>query len=105
MLHLSFDEFPKDPNLIKYCCNKYDHFFINNKYGHNTTGNWNIVDNERLPQLISKGRKYRELKQICFEEAREEIQADVDQFIERISNDKGSRRTIFQNGKLMLCHQ
>ena len=32
--------------------------------------------------------KYQEPKQICFEEAREEIQTGIDQFIEKISNDK-----------------
>ena len=68
--------------------NKYDNSFINNHYGHIITGNLNIVNNERLHQLISKSPKYREPKQICFEEALEEIQTGTDQFIERISNDK-----------------
>ena len=89
VLHLNIDEFLKDPNSIKCCCcDKYDNSFINNHYGHIITGNLNIVNNERLRQLISKGPKYRELKQICFEEAREEIQTGIDQFIEKISNDK-----------------
>ena len=103
--HLNIDEFLKDPTSIKYCCNKYDNSFVNNHYGHIITGNLNIVNNERLRQLISKGPKYRELKQICFEEAREEIQTGIDQLIEKISIAKASTRTIFQNGKVMLCHQ
>ena len=74
VLHLNTDEFLKDPNSIKYCCKKYDNPFISNHYGHIITGNLCIVSNERLRQLISKGSKYREPKQICFEEAREEIQ-------------------------------
>ena len=106
VLHLNIDEFLKDPNSIKCCCcDKYDNSFINNHYGHIITGNLNIVNNERLRQLISKGPKYRELKQICFEEAREEIQTGIDQLIEKISIAKASTRTIFQNGKVMLCHQ
>ena len=39
--------------------------------------------------LISKGLKYLKPKQICPEEVRKEIQNGIDQFIERISNDKG----------------
>ena len=88
VLHLIIDEFLKDPNSIKCCCNKYNSF-IHNHYGHIITGNLDIVNNERLHQLISKGTKYREPKQTCFEEACEEIQTGIDQFIERISNDKG----------------
>ena len=74
-------------------------------YNHIIKGNLNIVNNEKLRQLISKGPKDREPKQICFEEAREEIQTGIDQLIEKISIAKASTRTIFQNGKVMLCHQ
>ena len=28
VLHLNTDEFLKDPNSIKCCCNKYDNFFL-----------------------------------------------------------------------------
>ena len=51
--------------LIKYCWNKYDNFFISNDYGHIIEGNQNVVNNERLRQLISKGLKYQEPKPIC----------------------------------------
>ena len=94
VLHLNTDEFLKDPNSIKCCCNKYNSF-INNHYGHIVTGNLNLANNERLRQLISKGPKYREPKQICFEEAREEIQTGINQFIEQISNDKGIHKNHF----------
>ena len=95
VLHLNIDQFLKDPNSIKCCCNKYDNSFINNHYGHIITGNLNIVNNERLRQLVSKGPKYQEPKQICFGEAREEIQTGIDQFIERISNDKDIHKNHF----------
>ena len=97
VLYLNVDEFLKDPNSIQFCCNKYDNSFINNHYGHNTTGNLNIFNNES--QLISKGPQYREPKQICFEEAREEIQTGIDQLIERISNDKGIHKNHFSEWK------
>ena len=99
VLHFNTDEFLKDPNSIKCCCNKYDDFFINNNYDHIIRGNLNIVNNGRLRQLISKGRKCREPKQICFDEAREEIQTGIDQFIEQISNDKGIHRNHFSEWK------
>ena len=57
----------------------------------------NIVNNER--QLISKGPKYREPTQICFEEAREEMQTGIDQFIEKISNDQDIRKNHFSEWK------
>ena len=44
--------------------------------------------NDKLCQLITKGPKYREIKPIQIGQAREEIQTDVDQFIERIPNEK-----------------
>ena len=90
--HLNIDEFLKDLSSVKCCRNKYDNSFINNTYGHIITGNLNIVNNKRLHQLISKGPKYREPRQICFEEAREEIQTGIHQFIERISNDRGIQK-------------
>ena len=105
VLHLNTDEFLKDPSSIKFCCNKYNNSFLNNHYGHIITGNLNIVNNERLRQLIPKGSKYREPKQIYFGEAREEIQPVIDQFIEQTSNDKGTHKNLFQNGKFMLYHQ
>ena len=78
---------------------KYNNSFINNHYGHIITRYQNIVNNERLRQLISKGPKYREPKQICFDEARKEIQAGIDQFIEIISNDKGIHKNHFSEWK------
>ena len=99
VLHLNFDEFLKNPTSVKCSCNKYDNSFINNHYGHIITGNLNIVNNERLRQLKSKGPKYREPKRICFEEACEEIQAGIDQFIENISNDKGIHKNHFSEWK------
>ena len=99
VLHLNIDEFLKDPNSSKCCCNKYDNSFISNHCVHIITWNLDIVNNERLCQLISKGPKYREPKQICFEEAREEIQAGIDEFTERISNDKGIHKKQFLEWK------
>ena len=99
VLHLNIDEFLKDPNLIKCCCNKYDNSFINNHYVHIITGNLDIVNNERLCKLISKGPKHREPKKNCFEDTHEEIRTNVDQFIERASKDKSIHKNHFSNWK------
>ena len=99
VLRLNIDQFLQNPISIKCCFNKYDNSFINNDYGDTITRNLNIVNNERLPYVIFKGPKYREPKQICFEEAREEMQSGIDQFIERISNDKGIYKNIFSESK------
>ena len=52
-----------------------------------------------LCQLISKGPKYQEPKQICFEEACKEIQTGIDQFVEKISNDKDIHKNHFSEWK------
>ena len=63
-------------------------------------GNLILINNKNLCRLISKGSKYRESEQICFEEGREEIATIMDQFIDRISNDKASTsKTIFENSE------
>ena len=79
---------------IKYWCNQYNNFFVNNHYSHVIIGGLNIIINKlinkiiKLHQLIFKGPKYWQHKQINFEGAREEIQTGIDQFIGRISNEK-----------------
>ena len=101
-LHLNTNEFLKDRNSIKCSCKKYDNSFINNNCGHVITGNLNIVNKERLRQLIAKGPKYREPKQICFEEARKLAMINS---LSKYQMTKASIRIIFQNGNVMLCHQ
>ena len=48
---------------------------------------------------MSKDPNYWEPKQINFEEACEEISTGIDQFIERISNDKGIHKNHFSEWK------
>ena len=52
------DEFLKDQTSIKYYYNKYNNSFINNHYQHVIIGHFNIANNERFCQLISKGSSY-----------------------------------------------
>ena len=97
--HLNIDEFLKDLNSIKCCCIKYDNSFINNHYSHIIRGNLNIVSNERLRKLISKGPKYLESKQIYFEEARELVLINS---FRKYQMTKAFTRTIFQ--REMSCY-
>ena len=53
------------------------------------TGYQNIINIGWLCQHIPKGLKCRETKQICFEEARKEMQTGIEPLIERMSNGKG----------------
>ena len=79
-----------------YVC--YDNSFINNHYSHIITGNHNIVNNERLHQLISKDPKYRESKQVCFEKPRKEIQTGIDQ-LRKYQMTKVSIHNLFSEWK------
>ena len=105
VLHLNIDEFLKDPNLIKCCCNKYDNSFINNHYVHIITGNLDIVNNERLCKLISKGPKHREPKKIVSRILVKKYELTLINSLREHQKTKASTRTIFQIGKVMLCHQ
>ena len=58
--HFNIDEFLKDLNSVKCCCDKFNNSFINSHYSHIITGGLSIVNNERICHLICKGPKYRE---------------------------------------------
>ena len=105
VLHLNTDEFLKDPNSIKCCGNKYDNAFINDHHIHIITGNQNIVNNERLCQLIFKGPKYWEPKPICLWKLEKKYKLVLINSLSKYQMTKSSIRTIFQNGKVILCHQ
>ena len=55
----------------------------------------NIFNKERFSQIIFKEPEYRKPKQICFEEAHEEIETGINEFIERISIDKSIHKKHF----------
>ena len=74
-------------------------FFLNNHYIYIITGDLDIVNNEKLCQIIFKASKYQETKHITFEGA------CIVQSSERISNNKGIHNTIWQDGNVILCHQ
>ena len=106
VLHLNIDEFLKDPNSIKCCCcDKYDNSFINNHYGHIITGNLNIVNNERLRQLISKGPNIENQNKFVLRKLVKKYKFVLINSLRKCQMTKASTGPIFQNGKAMLCHQ
>ena len=59
---LNLDRFLEDENIIQCHCSKYPSEFVNDDRGHILTGNLQIIKNNKLRELISKGPKYREPK-------------------------------------------
>ena len=57
-----------------------------------------IVNNERLCKLIQMSKALR-TKKNCFEDTRDEIRTDIDQFIERTSNEKSIHKNHFSKWK------
>ena len=104
VLHLNTDDFLKDPNSIKFCCSKYDNSFINNHYCHIITGNLNIVNRERLCQLISKGaQSIKTQNKFVLRKLLKKYKLVLISLLSKYQMAKASIRTIFQNGKIMLC--
>ena len=58
-------------------CNCKDSPFIDKHHGHVMTGDLNIIKDQKLRTLVSKGPKYREPKSIDWNKARESIYAGV----------------------------
>ena len=96
---LDINKFVENTNSVSCCCSKYDKSFTNHQYGHIVTGDLNIVNNDKLRKMIKKGPKYREPKQLDFEDAREQITSGLSQFIENLSSDKGVHKNHFSQWK------
>ena len=92
---LNLNEFLNDDNYIKCYCNDFDDSFVNIDYGHVITGDLNIVHNEKLRNVLSKGPKYREPVEIDWNQARDEIKSGINDYLETISSDKGFDKSYF----------
>lgn len=62
MQQLTVDEFFRDPSSIKYCCSKYNHFFVKSHNGDIIKSNLKIIKYENFCQLLSEGPNYGEHK-------------------------------------------
>ena len=72
-------------NENKEChCSQYDNKFLNNDRKHILTGNLQIIKNNKIQKLFSKGPKYCEPAKINFETARETIKSSIEDFIKSL---------------------
>ena len=75
---------------------------MNNDRKHILTGNLQIIKNNKLRKLFSKGPKYREPAKINFETARETIKSGSEDFIKGLSETKKKGIYIFEHWKFSL---
>ena len=99
---LNLDSFNANKNSVKCCCSQYDKKFLNNDRNHILTGNLQIIKNNKLRKLFSKGPKYREPAKIDFESARESIKSGIENFIKNLSETKKKGIYLFEHWKFSL---
>ena len=68
-------------------------------HGHVITGNLNIVQNNSLKKLLSKGPNFREKKTINFSKAKSDIVSALDDLIERLKDKYNYSQHDFQSWK------
>ena len=100
--NLNLTELSLNPNSIPCYCNEYDNSFIDSVSKHVLSGDLNIVSNNKLKKLLSKGPKYREPEKINWTEARNAIEETLECFIEKLSDTKGVSTLYFQNWKYTI---
>ena len=99
---LDLDVFCKNNDSINCCCSQYDDKFLNKDRNHILTGNLQIVKNNKLRKLFSKGPKFREPAKINFVSAKESIKSGIEDFIKNISETKKKGIYIFEHWKYSL---
>ena len=57
---LDLEKFSQDPKSITCNCKNYSRKFINEDRGHVLTGNLQIIQNNKLRKIFTKGPKFRE---------------------------------------------
>ena len=92
---LDLNEFVNNNTSIKCSCKDFDSSFVNNHFGHIITGDLNIVDNLKLKNILFKGPKYREPVEINWREARDQIKLGLEEYLEKLSNEKGLDKSYF----------
>ena len=99
---LDLDGFNENKDAIKCHCSQYDNKFLNNDRKHILTGNLQIIKNNKIRKLFSKGPKYREQAKINFETARETIKSGIEDFIQSLSETKKKGFYFFEHWKFSL---
>ena len=97
--NLDLDLFSHNIKSVPCHCNKYDKSFIEPNAKHILTGDLNIIKNNKLRKLLSKGPKYREPEKIDWNMAKIVIEASLNSYIEHLANVKGVSPPYFDNWK------
>ena len=103
--HLNTDKFLEDPNSIKYFCNKYDNFFVNNNYGHIITGNYMLLMMRGFVNSYPKTQSIENQSKFVLRKLVKKYELVLINLLNKYQMTNSSIRIIFQNGKVMLCHQ
>ena len=97
--NLDLESFSRNIKSIPCHCSEYDNSFIDPNCKHVLTGDLNIIKNNKLRKLLSKGPKYREPDSINWNLAKIVIDASLDSYIEHLAKIKGVSRPYFSNWK------
>ena len=81
--NIDVDEFLTDPSILPCTCEHSP--FTDNHHGHIITGDLDIVADEKLRKLLSKGPKYRESENICWNKVRTSLLSSIDESIKKWS--------------------
>ena len=76
---LDIDTFLRDESILP--CNCHHSPFTDDNHGDIVTGDLNIIPNDKLRKLISKGPKYREPQTFSYSKAKENIVLGIDNCI------------------------
>ena len=82
---LDLDAFSKDLNSISCNCSNYSKDFIDPNRGHVLTGNLQIINNNKLRKLISKGPKFFEPCKIDWNTAKDIIREGVEDYLKTLN--------------------
>ena len=99
---LDLDAFSKDSNSISCNCSNYSNDFIDRNRGHVLTGNLQIINNNKLRKLISKGPKFREPCKIDWNTAKDIIREGVEDYLKTLKAVKKVDISFFENWKQTL---
>ena len=80
---LDVESFLADPTTFPCSCEHSP--FTDRHHGHVITGNLDIVTNDRLKKLLSKGPKFRETSNICWNKVRTSLHTSIDESIAKWS--------------------
>ena len=99
---LDVDQAFSDISTIPCYCDKFDAKFINQHHNRVLTGDLDIIENDKLRNLIKKGPKYREPEKVNFVGVRDQIDFCLEDYIEQISRVKKIGAERFSRWKIEI---